>query len=194
VSYYSQTGQRIAELAVTGIRLVIEEFRSDVTKTLKDGRRGKLRIAYGDPHKPQDAVAWTWKFIDGARTAGDLYGRALVVIAAQQHASRLVVPQSQRHHPFGWGSHKGHAAKALKKLAGPHLPASLTALERAVKKAHAEHEKAVQDARQAHAAEHPATADAEHAEDAEDGEDADSGEDGFDEDHSDVDPDEPLAP
>ena len=65
-----------AELAVTGIRLVIEEFRSDDTKTLKDGRRGKLQIAYGDPHKPQDAVAWTWKFIDGARTAGDLYGRA----------------------------------------------------------------------------------------------------------------------
>jgi hypothetical protein len=32
VSFYSQSGQRIAELAVTGIRLVIEEFRSDVTK------------------------------------------------------------------------------------------------------------------------------------------------------------------
>jgi hypothetical protein len=63
VSFYSQSGQRIAELAVTGIRLVIEEFRSDVTKTLKDGQRGKLRIAYGDPHKPQDAVAWTWKFL-----------------------------------------------------------------------------------------------------------------------------------
>jgi hypothetical protein len=188
VSYYSQSGQRIAELAVTGIRLVIEEFRIDVTRTLKDGRRGKLRIVYGDPHKPQDAVAWTWNFIDGARSAGDLYGRALVVIAAQQYASRLVVPQRQRHHPLGWGSHKGNAAKALKKLAGPHLPASLTALERAVKKAHAQHEKAAQDARQAHAAKHPATADAEDAED------TDSGDAGFDEDHRAVDPDDALVP
>jgi len=118
VSYYSQTGQRIAELAVTGIRLVIEEFRSDVTKTLKDGRRGKLRIAYGDPHKPQDAVAWTWKFIDGARTAGDLYGRALVVIAAEHYATQLVVPHGQRGFRQHWGSHKDQAIKALEKLAG----------------------------------------------------------------------------
>jgi hypothetical protein len=75
-----------------------------------------------------------------------------------------------------------------KKLAGPHLPASLTALERAVKKAHAQHEKAAQDARQAHAANRPAGADAEDAED------ADSGDAGFDEDHSDVDSDDALVP
>jgi len=98
------------------------------------------------------------------------------------------VPQSQRHHPFGWGSHKGHAAKALKKLAGPHLPASLTALERAVKKAHAQHEKAPRDARQAHAANRPASAGAEEAKD----DDSDGVE--LEEHHSDVDPDEPLAP
>jgi hypothetical protein len=28
-----------------------------------------------------------WKFVDGAKTAGELYGRALVVIAAEQHAT-----------------------------------------------------------------------------------------------------------
>ncbi len=92
-SPYTQTGDRVAELAARGIRLVIEEFRTDVTKTRKDGSRGALRIDYGDPRKPEKPIAWLWKFIDGAKTAGELYGRALVVIAAEQYASRLVVPQ-----------------------------------------------------------------------------------------------------
>ena len=41
-----------------------------------------------------------------------------------------------------WSSHKDIAAKALKKLAGPHVPASLTRLEQAVKRAHAAYDKA----------------------------------------------------
>ena len=52
-----------------GIRLVVEEFRTDVTKTRKDGSRGALRIDYGDPRKPDGPIAWLWKFIDGAKTA-----------------------------------------------------------------------------------------------------------------------------
>lgn len=141
-SPYTQTGERVAELAARGIRLVIEEFRTDATKTRKDGSRGALRIDYGDPRKPEKAIAWLWKFIDGAKTAGELYGRALVVIAAEQHASRLVVPTSQQHPPMRWPSHKDHARKALARLAGSHLPATLKQVEKAVAKAHAEHEKA----------------------------------------------------
>ena len=49
-----------------------------------------------------------------------------MVIAAEQHASRLVVPAGQCKPAIRWSSHKDHAAKALRKLAGPHLPASLT--------------------------------------------------------------------
>ena len=115
-----------------------------MTKTRKDGSRGRTRIDYGDPEPrdPQAAIAWLWKFIDGAKTAGELYGRALVVIAAEQHASRLVVPGGQRMPASRWSSHKDLAAKALRKLAGPHLPASLTKLEQAVKRAHAAYEKA----------------------------------------------------
>ena len=143
-SPYTQTGERVTRLAMSGIRLVIDEFRADVTKTLKNGQRGRLRVDYGDPHKPGDAVRWLWKFVDGAKTAGELYGRALVVICAEQYASRLVVPQSQRSHPTQWSSHKDHAAKALKKLAGPHLPASLKELEKAIARAHREHDMAVQ--------------------------------------------------
>ena len=48
------------------------------------------------------------------------------MIAAEQHATRLVVPSSQRMPATRWSSHKDIAAKALKKLAGPHVPASLT--------------------------------------------------------------------
>jgi hypothetical protein len=65
-----------------------------------------------------------------------------VVIAAEQHASRLVVASSQRIPATRWSSHKDLAAKALRKLAGPHVPASLTKLERAVKRVHAAYEKA----------------------------------------------------
>ena len=97
-----------------------------MTKTRKDGSRGRLRIDYGDHRDPQAAIAWLWKFVDGAKTAGELYGRALVVIAAEQYATRLVVPASQRMPATRWSSHKDLAAKALRKLAGPHVPASLT--------------------------------------------------------------------
>jgi hypothetical protein len=53
-----------------------------------------------------------------------------------------VLPTSQRGHPTHWGSHKQLAAKALKKLAGPDLPAPLTRLEQAIKRAHAAYDKA----------------------------------------------------
>jgi hypothetical protein len=139
-SPYTQTGDRVAELAARGIRLVIEEFRIDVTKTRKDGSRGALRIDYGDPRKPEKPIAWLCKFIDGAKTAGELYGRALVVIAAEQYASRLVVPSSQQHPPMRWPSHKHHARKALAKLAGPHLPVTLKQVEKAVVNADSEHQ------------------------------------------------------
>ena len=50
---------------------MIDEFRTDVTKTRKDGSRGRLRIDYGDPKEPDAAVKWLWKFVDGARSAGE---------------------------------------------------------------------------------------------------------------------------
>ena len=124
----------------------MEEFRTDVTKTRKDGTRGALRVDYGDPRKPEKPIAWVLKWLHSARTAGDLYGRAIVVLAAEQYASRLVVPSSQQHSPMRWSSHKDHARKALTKLAGPHLPASLKQLEKAVAKAKADHEQATRPA------------------------------------------------
>jgi hypothetical protein len=75
-----------------------------------------------------------------------------MVIAAEQHATRLVVPSSQRMPATRWSSHKDIAAKALKKLAGPHVPISLTKLEQAVKRAHAAYDKAETAAREQHRA------------------------------------------
>jgi hypothetical protein len=147
-SPYTQTGERIARIAAGGIRLVTAELRTDVTKTRKDGSRGRLRYDYGEQRDPQAAIAWLWKFLDAAKTAGELYGRALVVIAAEQYATRLVVPASQRMPATRWSSHKDIAAKALRKLAAPHAPASLTKLEQAVKRAHAAYDRAERAARE----------------------------------------------
>jgi hypothetical protein len=55
-----------------------------------------------------------------------------------------------------WSSHKDIAAKALRKLAGPHVPASLTKLEQAVKRAHAAYDRAEAAAREQQCAEHNA--------------------------------------
>ena len=145
-SPYTSSGDRVSELAMRGIRLVIDEFRTDVTKARKDGSRGRLRIDYGDPRQPENAIKWLWKFLDGARSAGDLYGRAIVVLAAEQYACRLVLPSTQQHGAQRWPSHKDHARKALTKLAGPHLPATLKQLEKAIEKAHNAYEHAQEDA------------------------------------------------
>ena len=139
-SPYTQSGSRVAELAMRGIRLVIEDFRTDVTKTKKDGTRGALRISYGDPRKPQDAIAWLWRYLDSATNPQELFGRAIIVMAAEKYALRMVVPTSQQHPPIRWSSHKDLAEKALAKLVSPHLPASLKQLEKAIAKANAAYE------------------------------------------------------
>jgi hypothetical protein len=66
------------------------------------------------------------------------------------------VPSSQRTPATRWSSHKDIAAKTLKKLAGPHVPTSLTKLEQAVKRSHSAYDKAETAAREQHRAEHQA--------------------------------------
>ena len=61
--------ERIARIAAGGIRLVVDELRTDVTKTRKDGSCGRLRIDYGDP---QAAIEWLWRCIEGAKIAREL--------------------------------------------------------------------------------------------------------------------------
>lgn len=65
-----------------------------------------------------------------------------MVVAAEQYASRLVVPSSQQRPSLSWSSHNDIAIKTLQKLAAPHLAPTLKALEKAVAKAKREHDEA----------------------------------------------------
>ena len=116
-------------IAANGLRLVLDEHRATATPTLKSGKPGKTKVAYGDV----DAAAkWLWRFIDGAKTAGELYGRVLVVFAAQHYASQLVLANSQRRGSVLPRSHKDIARKAFERVTKRVLPASHARLQRAL--------------------------------------------------------------
>ena len=68
---------------------MLDEQRTTTTPTLKSGQPGKTKVTYAEP---EDALKWLWTFVDGARTAGELYGRTLVVFACQHYANQLALP------------------------------------------------------------------------------------------------------
>jgi putative intracellular protease/amidase len=96
---------------------------------LKSGKTGKTRVAYADI---DDAVKWLWRFVDGAKTAGEIYGRVLVVFAAQHYASQLVLPASKRRPSALPASRKDTARKAFERIVKTVLPASHKQLQRAL--------------------------------------------------------------
>ena len=119
-SSYLGTGDHVARtIAANGLRLVLDEHRTTTTPTLKSGKPGKTKVTYGDT---DDAVRWLWRFVDGAKTAGELYGRVLVVFAAQHYASQLVLPNSQRRGSVLPRSHKDIARKAFERVTKKVLP------------------------------------------------------------------------
>ena len=89
--YSARSDHTVATLAANGIRLVFEQHRTTSTPTLKSGKPGATKVAYGDVGGRR---AWLWRFLEGARSAGELYGRVLVVFAAQHYVSDLVLPAS----------------------------------------------------------------------------------------------------
>jgi hypothetical protein len=70
--------------------------------------------------------------VDGAKTAGELYGRALVVFAAQHYATQLVLAASKRRGSVLPRSHTDAARKAFARVTKGVLPASHTQLQRAI--------------------------------------------------------------
>ncbi|MBA3807300.1 MAG: hypothetical protein H0X28_02725 [Solirubrobacterales bacterium] len=137
-NYLGGSDHRALTIAANGIRLVFDEHRSTVTPRLKSGGPGKTKVTYGEP---EDAAKWLWKFVEGARTPGELYGRVLVVFAAQHYAQDLVLPASKRQRSALPASRKGIALKAFERLVKDVLPASHKDLQRAIKaeaKAHGE--------------------------------------------------------
>ena len=129
---YLGTGDHtVATIAANGIRLVFDEHRETTTPTLKSGEPGKTKVTYGEV---EDAAAWLWKFVEGARTAGELYGRVLVVFAAQAYATDLVLPASKRRGPVLPSSRKDIARKAFERVTKQVLPASHVQLRRALER------------------------------------------------------------
>jgi hypothetical protein len=63
---------------------------------------------------------------------GELYGRALVVFAAQHYATQLVLARSKRRGSVLPGSHKDTARNAFERVTKGVLPASHTQLQRAI--------------------------------------------------------------
>jgi hypothetical protein len=63
---------------------------------------------------------------------GELYGRALVVFAAQHYATQLVLAGSKRRGSVLPRSHKDTARKAFARVTKGVLPASHTRLQRAI--------------------------------------------------------------
>ena len=88
-------------------------------------------------------MAWLWKFVDGAKTAGELYGRVLVVFAAQHYAFQLALPNSQRRGSVLPRSHNDQARKAFEKVAKRALPATHAQLARAIEREAREHHKRI---------------------------------------------------
>jgi hypothetical protein len=138
-SSYLGTGDHTARIiAANGIRLMLAEHRTTDTPALKNGKPGKTKVTYTDP---DNALKWLWTFVDGAKTAGELYGRTLVVFAAQHYASQLALPTAQRRGSAIPSSHKNQARIALEKLAKPILPATHTQLAKAIEREAREHRK-----------------------------------------------------
>ncbi|MCW2953210.1 MAG: hypothetical protein JWQ48_2380 [Conexibacter sp.] len=140
-SYYLGTNDHAARvIAENGIRLVVEQFRETTTPTLRSGRPGRTRVAYGDV---ADASKWLWTYIDGAKTAGELYGRGLVAFAAQTYALQLVLATSRRRGPVLPRSHNDAARRAFEKIAGAALPASYKHLQKGIAREARAHDKRI---------------------------------------------------
>jgi ParB/RepB/Spo0J family partition protein len=131
-AHYLGTGDHAARtIAANGIRLVLDEQRTTEAPTLKSGQPGKIKVTYGEP---ENALKWLWRFVDGAKTAGELYGRTLVVFACQHYANQLALPNSQRRGSVLPRSHRDTARKAFEKVTKRALPASHRELARAIER------------------------------------------------------------
>ena len=130
--HYLGTSDHVARtIAANGIRLVLDEHRTTTRRRSRAGSRARRRSATASP---RTALKWLWKFVDGAKTAGELYGRTLVVFACQHYANQLALPNSQRRGSALPRSHRDTARKAFEKVTKTALPASHRELARAIER------------------------------------------------------------
>jgi len=87
-SSYLGTSDHVARtIAANGLRLVLDEHRATTTPTLKSGKPGKTKVAYGEPDA---AVKWLWKFVvcrgggyaeSASRGSGSLCSASVVAVS-----------------------------------------------------------------------------------------------------------------
>jgi hypothetical protein len=128
-------------IAAAGLRICVDELSSVEINKLKSGKVGKPKVIYADV---ADTERWMWKFVDGATTAGELYGRALVVLWAAHYALQEVLPHSERRGRVveGLFGYDDKLIKILERLGKRHLPAQLSKLRRAIAAEATAHHKA----------------------------------------------------
>ena len=128
-SYLGTSDHAARTIAANGLALVLEDHRTSTTKRLKSGKPGKTKITYADVDAVTKAL---WRFVDGASNAGELYGRVLVVYAAQHYANQLVLATSKRRPSVLPRSHNDAARKAFHRVTKKLLPATHKALAKAL--------------------------------------------------------------
>jgi ParB/RepB/Spo0J family partition protein len=118
-------------IAAAGLRICVDELSSVEITKLKSGKDGKPKVVYADV---ADAERWMWKFVDGATTAGELYGRALVVLWAAHYALDEVLAHGERRGRVveGLFAYDVKLIKILERLGKRHVPAQLSKLRRAI--------------------------------------------------------------
>jgi hypothetical protein len=118
-------------IAAAGLRICVDELSSVDVPKLKSGKDGKPRVIYADV---ADAERWMWRFVDGARTAGELYGRALVVLWAAHYALDEVLAHGERRGRVveGLFGYDDKLVTTLERLGRRHVPAQLIKLRRAI--------------------------------------------------------------
>jgi ParB/RepB/Spo0J family partition protein len=121
----------VATIVANGIRLVVSDHRETTIPRLKGGGRGKTKVVYSDI---EDPAKWLWNFVAGAKTAGELYGRVLVVFASQHYANQIVLAKSKRRDSVLPASHKDTARKAFIRVTKSALPESHIQLQRAIER------------------------------------------------------------
>lgn len=137
-SYDSRGVELLRPLAATGIRLVVEQLREETTPRRAGGTRGVPKITYSTL---EEATNYLRRYVDGARSAGELFGRGLVVFAAQHYACQLVLSRHARGHEVV-ASFDSRAQTAFAALTRGAEPPALRQLKRAVSRALSEFEAA----------------------------------------------------
>ena len=118
-------------LAARGLRYTLADWQQE--ERLKSG---KTKIAYagggktGEAREELERRFWAW--FEAGKTAEQTIGRLVVALAAARYAIDEVVPASRRHWLRLPAGKDDKAAKALERLAGGHLPASLAQARKAI--------------------------------------------------------------